>query len=116
MNIKHRISSLIERAAFSLLSVAANMRGVDAVQVLKASQGMIDDISARKIFIDNEVDVTRVGLARRYDLSMLFNQITNRTMDLKKIEDDRGMGLTGAQLVALKFQQDYLERIAGKSQ
>ena len=115
MNIKYKISNWIERTAFVVLSVAAHIRGVDTAQVRKASEGLISDIAIGKIWVEHEIDVARIRLARRYDLSTLFNEITNRTIDLKKIEDDSGMGLTSKQLVALKFQQEYLARIAGEA-
>lgn len=61
----------------------------------------------------SEAEVLEMRLSRRYDIGMAMNEAANRAIAQKQAVRDPQ--LTGRQLVALKVQEEYLQRIVKRS-
>lgn len=68
-------------------------------------------------FHAREVEAQVPRLNRRMDIGMALNEAANRAMDEKKTlrEHAKDSGLTGSQLKALEFQEQYLKGIVRKA-
>lgn len=99
----------------------AKQRGWDPQVALNVTKQEANAIwgSVRKVitYRAGEVELLEDRLSRRYDIGMAMNEATNRAIAQKQEarQSESGLGLTDRQKLALKFQQEHLNRIVKNS-
>ncbi len=110
-----------ERVLIWCLCREAEARGIDLALARPSAQHFVEraktDAMDAATWKHGEARIQQDRLSKRFDIGAALNEGANRAIGEKKALEQHAAdsGLTSRQLAALKFQQEYLQRVVSKA-